>query len=306
MAELPAAITFVVRIEVPAKEAERVAAALEAAAHPTADALSLFERGNGQVEILAHYSEEPSRVDLAKLLQGSDSSGLLAGLSIEPLAPRDWVAASESRRGPVRAGRFFLHGGHDRHRAPKRRCRIEIDAGLAFGTGLHASTQGCLIALDAALKTRAFRSIVDIGTGTGVLAIAAAKAGSAFLSLVLASDADPSAVAVARENARANGVASRIHILQSLGFNHPALRRIRADLVLANLTPPVLKHLAPALSRRLVPRGLAILSGIDAGRAPEVEARYRAMGFSLQSRVLIDGWTTLILAAPSGRRLRPD
>lgn len=298
-------LTFVVRIEVPAKEAGRLASALEAAAHPAADALSMFER-NGQVEILAHYSEEPSRLDLADLLRASDGGELLAGLSIEPLAPRDWVAASESRRGPISAGRFYLHGGHDRQRAPKRRDRIEIDAGLAFGTGLHASTQGCLIAFDRLLKRGAFRTIVDIGTGTGVLAIAAAKAGSASLPLVLAGDADPSAVAVARENARANGVATRVHVLRSLGFSHPTLRRIRADLVLANLTPPVLKLLAPELSRRLVPRGLAILSGIDAGRSPEVEARYRAMGFFLQSRVVIDGWTTLVLAAPSGRRLRPD
>jgi ribosomal protein L11 methyltransferase len=298
-------LTFIVKIELPAMEAERVASALEAAAHPAADALSLFERDNGQVEILAHYSDEPSRAALAELLHEAEGNAL-AGLSIEPLTPRDWVAASESRRGPVSLGRFYLHGGHDRHRAPRRRGRIEIDAGLAFGTGLHASTQGCLIALDRLLKRGKFRTIVDIGTGTGVLAIAAAKAGSASLPLVLAGDVDPSAVGVARENARANGVAPRVHILQSLGFDHPALRRIRADLVLANLTPPVLKLLAPELTRRLVPGGMAILSGIDAGRAPEVEARYRAMGFFLQSRVLIDGWTTLVLAASSRRRLRPD
>ena len=299
-------ITYLVRIEAAAEEAERIAAALEAAEHPLLQALSLFESDGGRIEILAHYSDEPSLAALYEVLRKADPIAavrFIAGLSIEPLSPRDWIAASESQRGPISAGRFYVHGSHDRPRAPRLRGRIEIDAGLAFGTGLHASTQGCLIALDGVLKRRRFRTIVDLGTGTGILAIAAIKGARSYLPPVQASDADPSAVVVARQNARANIVAPRVRIVRAAGFDHPALRQIRADLVLANLTPPLLIRLAPEMAQRLRPGGIAILSGIDAGRSQEVEARFRAMGFILQRRVLIDGWTTLVLSRTAHRRL---
>lgn len=292
-------LTFVVKLEAPSKDAARIASALETGEEGGPEAVSLFECGNGRIELLAHYAEEPSRTALSELLRaaigGAKGDGVLASLRIEPLMPRDWIAASESYRGPVHAGRFYLHGSHDRHRAPRRRGRVEIDAGLAFGTGLHASTQGCLLALDRLLKREGFGSILDVGTGTGILAIAAAKALEERTPRILASDADPIAVAVAQQNARANGVASRLRLVSARGFTHPLLRRSRADLIFANLTSPVLKRLAPELSRHTRPGGKVILSGIEEARAAEVSARYRAFGFRDLERIVTDGWATLIM-----------
>ena len=227
----------------------------------------------------------------------------MALLRIEQLPAKNWVAEAESLRGPVRAGRFLVHGRHDRGKVPAGRFTLEIDAGLAFGTAHHATTRGCLIALDRLLKRGRPARVLDIGTGTGILAIAAAKA---LGGPVIASDMDPVAVAVAAENASRNGVRSRVLVVKAEGLAHPALRHAKADLLFANLLLRPLLELAPAFARALRPGGMCVLSGILDPQARQVEARFRALGFRLDSRILLDGWTTLLLRRGSTSKMPAD
>ena len=296
-------ITYVATIEAPAASAEVIAAGLEAAEIPQALAVSLFECGQDRVEVSAHYAAEPSRHLLTQLIEAASRDGRHGALRIEPLPQKNWVAEAESLRGPVRAGRFLVHGRHDRGKVPARRFTLEIDASVAFGTAHHATTRGCLIALDRLAKRERLRSILDIGTGTGILAIAAAR----VLNVrVVASDMDPVAVAVAAENARTNGVQSRVIVVEADGFAHPALRRAKADLLFANILLRPLLDLAPDFSRALSPGGICVLSGLLEPQARQVEARFRDLGFSLESRILLAGWATLLLRRRSTRQARLD
>jgi ribosomal protein L11 methyltransferase len=294
-------VTYVATIEAPASSAEVIAAGLEAAESPQALAVSLFECGQDRVEVSAHYAVEPSRHLLTQLIEAAALDARLGALRIEPLAPKNWVAEAEGLRGPVRAGRFLVHGRHDRGKMPAGRFTLEIDAGLAFGTAHHATTRGCLIALDRLAKREYPRRVLDIGTGTGILAIAAA---SALNANVVASDMDPIAVEVAADNARMNGVRSRVSVVEAEGLAHPALRRTTADLLFANILLRPLLDLAPAFSRALSPGGICVLSGLLEPQARQVESRFRALGFGLDSRILLDGWTTLLLRRGSRRKAR--
>lgn len=296
-------VTYIATIEAPSPIAEAIAASLEAAESPAALAVTLFECGPGQIEVSAHYAEKPARERLIQLIEGVARGEDLGALRIEALAAKNWVAEAESLRGPVRAGRFLVHGRHDRGKVAAGRFTFEIDAGLAFGTAHHATTRGCLIALDRLLKRGSPRRVLDIGTGTGILAIAAANA---LDGPVLASDMDPVAVAVAAENARRNGVQSRVLVLKAEGLAHPALRRAKADLLFANLLLRPLLELAPAFARALGPGGVCVLSGILEPQARQVEARFRALGFRLDSRILLGGWTTLLLRRGSTSKTPTD
>lgn len=295
------ATIYVATIEAPASSAEVIAAGLEAAESPQALAVSVFECGQDRIEVSAHYASEPSRHRLTQLIEAAALDARLGALRIEPLAPKNWVAEAESLRGPVRAGRFLVHGRHDCGKAPAGRFTLEIDAGLAFGTAHHATTRGCLIALDRLAKRKHPRRVLDIGTGTGILAIASARALNAN---VVASDMDPIAVAVAAENARTNSVQSRVSVVEAEGLAHPALRCANADLLFANILLRPLLDLAPAFSRVLSPGGICVLSGLLEPQARQVESRFRALGFSLDSRILLDGWTTLLLRRGSRRKAR--
>jgi ribosomal protein L11 methyltransferase len=276
--------------------AEAISSRLEEAVEPQALAVSLFDRGNGRFEISALYAEPP-RQDALIALIGAEA-GSLGALRAEPLAPRDWVTLSQGKRGSVHAGRFLIHGSHDRGRVPKLRLSLEIDAGQAFGTAHHASTRGCLLALDDLLKRERPRVILDIGTGTGILAIAAA---AALQCRVLASDEDEVAVGIAADNARKNRAGTLVSVVTATGFAHPRLRRIEADLLLANLLERALSSLAPELARRVTGGGTAILSGLTQTQARGIEARTRAFGFILEKRVILDGWTTLVTRRRKGR-----
>lgn len=280
--------SYQVTLVADAAAAEAIASRLGEAVEPHALAVSLFDRGNGCFEVSALYAEPPRRETLIALIGGEDGLG---GLRVEQLAPADWVTLSQGKRGPVHAGRFLVHGSHDRGHVPKRRLSIEIDAGQAFGTAHHASTRGCLLALDDLLKRERPSVIVDIGTGTGVLAIGTAKA---LQREVLASDSDPLAVAIAAENARKNRARTLVSVVAARGFAHPRLRQIEADLLLANLLDRALYELAPELARRVKPGGTAILSGLTQTQARGIEARTSAFGFILEKRVILDGWTTLV------------
>jgi ribosomal protein L11 methyltransferase len=293
-------VTHQARIEVPEAAAMRLADALEAALDPSPVAVGLFERGQDRFEVFAHYDAAPGREALLKLVAEAAGGAGIGPLEIEALPPADWVTLSQGKRGKVAAGRFLIHGSHDRGTAPRRLLAIEIDAGQAFGTAHHASTRGCLLALDDALKRGRPREIVDIGTGTGVLAIAAAKA---LKRNVIASDNDPVAAATAADNARKNGVACHLKVVTADGFGHPRLRRVKADLLFANLLERALYALAPQLRRHVAPGGLAVLSGLTVTQARAIEARTRAHGFVLKKRIILEGWTTLVIARVNARRV---
>ena len=296
-------VTYVATIEAPSPIAEAVATRLEAAESPLAMAVTLFECGPGQIEVSAHYAEKPSRQRLIQLIDGVAADGGVSLLRIEQLPAKNWVAEAESLRGPVRAGRFLAHGRHDRGKVPPGRFTLEIDAGLAFGTAHHATTRGCLIALDRLLKLDRPACVLDVGTGTGILAIAAAKA---LGRPVVASDMDPVAVAVAAENASRNCARSRILVVEAEGLAHRALRYAKADLLFANLLLRPLLELAPVFARAVRPGGLCVLSGILDAQGRQVEARFRALGFKLDSRILLDGWTTLLLRRGSTSKVPAD
>ncbi len=279
-----------------AREAEAIASRLEQAIEPQALAVSLFDRGNGRFEVSALYAERPCEKALIAALDGAAHGDV----SIEPLAAADWVTLSQGKRGPVHAGRFLVHGSHDRVRVPKRRLAIEIDAGQAFGTAHHASTRGCLLALDDLLKRERPRVILDVGTGTGILAIAAAKS---LQCPVLASDEDRLAAEIAADNARKNRAGAIVSVVTAQGFAHPSLRQIAADLLLANLLERALYSLAPELARRVKGGGTAILSGLTRTQARTIEARTSAFGFILEKRIILDGWTTLMLKHRNSRKV---
>ena len=296
-------VTFIATIEAPASSAETIAAGLEAAESPAALAVTLFECGQDRIEVSAHYASEPSRNLLTRLIEAAAFDGRLGALRIEPLPQKNWVAEAESLRGPVRAGRFLVHGRHDRGKVPPGRFTLEIDAGLAFGTAHHATTRGCLIAHDRLLKLDRPACGLDVGTGTGILAIAAAKA---LGRPVVASDMDPVAVAVAAKNASRNCARSRILVVEAEGLAHRALRYAKADLLFANLLLRPLLELAPVFARAVRPGGLCVLSGILDAQGRQVEARFRALGFKLDSRILLDGWTTLLLRRGSTSKVPAD
>ena len=288
-------------IEAGAQPAERIARALEEVLEPAPLAVGLFEQGVDRFEVFAHFAAPPSREALLKLIEEAAGGRAFGPLNITELAPADWVTLSQGKRGPVQAGRFLVHGSHDQDRAPSHRFVIEIDASQAFGTAHHATTRGCLHALDALIKRRRPRSILDMGTGTGVLAIATANA---LKGRVLASDNDPIAVAIARGNARVNCAAPLVRVIEAHGFAHPMLRRLKADLLLANLLERAHYDLAPLFARHVRPGGAAILSGLTETQARGIEARTRAHGFAMEKRIILDGWTTLVITRRSGRPRR--
>lgn len=210
-----------------------------------------------------------------------------------PLAERDWVQTSLSGLNPVAAGRFFVHGSHDRRRVPPNASAIEVEAALAFGTGHHGTTRGCLLALDALLKKNRPRRVLDVGTGSGVLAIAAALA---LRTRIDATDIDLAAVRVSRDNAALNRVKTFVRVMPANGL--PKSSR-RYDLIFANILAGPLIGLSTGLARKLEPNGRIVLSGILAAQAHAVVAAYRARGLVLRRRIPLEGWVTLILRKKS-------
>jgi ribosomal protein L11 methyltransferase len=255
--------------------------------------------GSWTVEIyFAHAPDEDAIRALIGRLAGEEAR---AQLTFATTARRDWVAASLEGLAPVAVGRFLVHRSHHRSRVAPNRIGIEIEAALAFGTGHHGTTRGCLLALDRLLKARPIGRVLDVGTGTGVLAIAAARARRCR---VLASDIDPVSVRVARDNARLNHVALHAAIIRANGLGD---RRLRADapfdLVFANILLGELRRLAKSIRVCARPGTRVVLSGLLPSQASAALAPYRYQGFVLERRILLDGWATLVLATPVGRRM---
>ncbi len=277
-------------ITVPAARAGSIEA-VEAALEPFAEALSIFEvKGGGAFEIEALCRRRPGR-RLEAALRVADGS--LPPPVVRPVPERNWVRHSRRALAPFRAGRFFVHGAEYRVTAPRGTIPLLIDAGLAFGTGRHATTKGCLLALARLARGRRIRKVLDLGCGTGILAIAAARLG---IGAVLAADSDPAAIVVARENAALNGVADRVRVVKSDGFRSKILQRSAPfDLILANILARPLMRLAPSVARYLAPKGAVVLSGLMTEQEDEVQAAYRRHGLRCLDSRRDDDWSVLIL-----------
>lgn len=253
-----------------------------------------LEDGSGLWEVGGYFEAQPDASGLA-LLAAAHRAGPFA---VSKLPEVDWVAKVKRELTPVEAGRFFVYGAHDAEKVPDGRIALLIEAAMAFGTGHHGTTLGCLRALDR-LADAGFqpRRVLDLGCGTAVLAMAAARL---WPGPVLASDIDPVAVEVAEANVAANGLAGRVSCLVAAGLDHPDLAAAAPyDLIFANILKGPLIELAPALTGALEPGGFAILSGILDEQADEVAGVYSALGANPVHRETIVDWTTLTL-----RRLR--
>jgi ribosomal protein L11 methyltransferase len=246
------------------------------------------ERSRWRVSIF--FRDDPDEAALRELTAVAAGPDVAKALRFETVAAKDWVRESLAGLKPVTAGRFIIHGAHDRDAVAPNRIGIEIEAALAFGTGHHGTTRGCLVALDHICRSGAPRRILDVGTGTGVLAIAAARA---MRQHVLATDIDASSVRVARDNARLNRAGSLV-FMHANGVTAPAIRAAAPfDLVFANILLGPLKRLAAPIRGVLAPGGRVVLSGILHAQANAALAAYRPL--RLERRFALDGWTTLIL-----------
>jgi len=284
--------TTVARLVCDEATAKRLADSLSEHLDLAETAVAAFEGIDGRWNVEIHFEQAPDEAAIRRLIGGA---GGPADVMFETIAARDWVAASLAGLKPVAAGRFTVHGAHDRVHVTANRIGIEIEAALAFGTGHHGTTRGCLLALDGIVKRAAPRRVLDIGTGTGVLAIAAAKA---LRVPVLASDIDPEAVRIARENARLNGIAPFLEYLHAAGLGAPRFRtRAPFDLVFANILLPPLKRLAGPMRPLLAPGAHVVLSGLLAAQEQAALAAYRPHGLTLVRRIPLGEWVTLVLRA---------
>ena len=273
------------------KELAPDVAALFELTPPAPQAVLIVEDPFGPDAIVEALYDQPADGDLLSLLIG------LAVLVV-PLPDQDWIRQSQEGLPPVRAGRFFVYGAHDVGVVPPGVIPIRIEAGLAFGTGHHETTALCLKALSRLAKRQRFARVLDLGCGTGVLAIAAAKL---WREPVLATDIDPIAVEVARENARVNEVAPLVRAAVADGLIHPATANLVSfDLICANILVAPLTWLAPTLSAALAPCGIAVLSGLLRNQENLVLSFYRAQGLKLRESLRDGPWSALVLERPRG------
>jgi ribosomal protein L11 methyltransferase len=285
--------TTVARLPCDEPTARRLAAYLGAIFDGDDTACAAFEADGGQWQVAIHFRDKPDEANLRAQVAVAAGDQAAAALTLERVAPADWVEQSLARLRPVRAGRFIVHGAHDRARVKPNDIAIEIEAALAFGTGHHGTTRGCLLALDDLAKRGRARRVLDLGTGSGVLAIAAAKL---LRARVTASDIDRVAVDAARGNVRLNRAGAAITVTRAAGTNVRAITTAKPyDLIFANILLGPLLRLAVPLSRLAGPRARIVLSGLLPGHANAVLAIYRAQGFVLKRRIRLDGWVTLVL-----------
>jgi ribosomal protein L11 methyltransferase len=256
-------------------------------------AIAAFEGPGGRWNITMHFAEAPDETSIRELVRLAAGDEVAQAIAFDKVEPKDWVKATLEELVPVRAGRFVVHGHHDRAKVPPNKLGIEIEAALAFGTGHHGTTRGCLLLLDAVLKAHDPRRVLDLGTGTGVLAIAAAKA---LRRSVLASDIDPLSVRVARDNARLNGAGDLVETIRASGLSAPEFVHCGPfDLVLANILANPLRQMATPMARHLAASALVILSGLLPHQAQSVIAAYRTRGLVLERHIQIEGWSSLLL-----------
>jgi ribosomal protein L11 methyltransferase len=256
------------------------------------------EGGGAALWRIEAYPSAPildAALEVRLALAAAACGGRLTHIAEERLPERDWLAENRRAFPALRIGRFLVHGSHwpgAGNGGAVGAIAIEIDAATAFGTGEHPSTRGCLLALDGLARRRRFKRPLDIGTGSGILAIAAAKR---LRRAVLASDVDCGAVRVASHHVRRNGLAGRVRVVCAPGYRSRALHRAKYDLIFANILARPLALMARDLARAIVPGGVAILAGLLKRQEALVLAAHRAQGLALERRIVIDGWSTLIL-----------
>lgn len=258
---------------------------------PTGVGVFEVEDGSGLWEVGGYFTESPDAAALAVLAAAFDAKPFV----ISKLPETDWVAHVRRELAPVEAGRFFVYGSHDADRVPGDKTPLLIEAAMAFGTGHHGTTLGCLRALDYLIEDGfTATKVADIGCGTAVLAMAAARV---WDGTMIASDIDQVAVDVAIANLKANGMDGAVQCVEAAGFDHPDLKDTAPyDLIFANILKGPLVALAPDIAANLRDGGFAILSGILNEQADEVVQVYAQSGVNLVQNNQIGEWTTLILA----------
>jgi ribosomal protein L11 methyltransferase len=294
-------------------------------------AVSLTETKPGAWRVTVYFEIAPDETALRALVKEAAGIEQTQALRFEQLPQKNWVAESLAGLQPVGAGRFIVHGAHDRAKIPSNRIGIEIEAAVAFGTGHHGTTRGCLLALDRICKTKVHRHpevrvkraskgdgpgphpsrrasgahlrmtgkrVLDLGTGTGVLAIAAARSLHAH---VIATDIDGPSVRAARENMRLNRVSSYVEAIKADGVAS-LHRRGPFDLIFANILLRPLQRFATPLTKLIAPGGCIILSGILRSQANAAIAAYH--GLVLERRTDIEDWTTLVMRKPQRKNVR--
>ncbi len=258
---------------------------------PTGIGVFEVEDNSGLWEVGGYFTESPNLAGLALLAAMHGAADFV----VSELPETDWVAHVKRELQPVEAGQFYVYGAHDADRLPADRVGLLIEAAMAFGTGHHGTTLGCLCALDRLAKAGFVgRNVIDVGCGTAVLGMAAAKI---WPHPVLASDIDQVAVDVARVNVDANDLSGRVTCLEATGFSHLQITDAAPfDLIFANILKGPLLALAPDMSKHCAAGGYAILSGILNHQADEVVEVYSRNGFNLSERQEIVDWTTLTLS----------
>jgi ribosomal protein L11 methyltransferase len=281
------------------RRARAVADLIVESFEPAEAASTVFETddplpGGGKAWLMeAYFGSEPDKTTLRDLIAVASDEATARSATFGLTEKRDWVANSLAGLKPVRAGRFLVHGAHDRSRARANDVAIEIEAGLAFGTGHHGTTRGCLLHFDRMLKRRRPNRVLDVGCGAGVLAIAAAKV---LRQKVWLGDVDPVAVAVANANARLNGAGAFCRAVVSRGVENAALREAAPyDLLFANILARPLRLLAPSLAAVISADGEAIVSGLLLADVAGILASWRAQAFDLVEQIELEGWASLRL-----------
>ncbi|MGE5370297.1 MAG: 50S ribosomal protein L11 methyltransferase [Chloroflexota bacterium] len=288
----PNGASHVLRLSTDEGRARAVADIIVETFDPTETAAAAFEVDDGPVwSVEVYFAEAPDEDEIRGLIEAVSDAETAARAEFAEIAKEDWVLKSLAGLEPVRAGRVVVHGSHDRERLKPNDIGVEIEAALAFGTGHHGTTLGCLRALDRITKRRRPRHVLDVGTGTGVLAIAAAKL---LRQKVACGDIDPVAVETARANAIANGAVAFVRPVVAVGLRHAEMAG-RYDLIFANILAKPLRLLAPAIARAAAPGAELVLSGLLLRDVPGVLSAYRAQGFALAEQQNIDGWATLAL-----------
>lgn len=293
---LPHTITTVLTLETTEASARAATEQLGEMFDPYETAVAAFEdEATGRWKLEAYFASPPDEETVRAVIALAVGDAEAQKAVFETVSAKDWVASSLEGLKPVEAGRFIIHGSHDRAKVERLRNRIgiEIEAGLAFGTGHHGTTRGCLLAMDALFKRRKPQRILDIGTGTGLLAIGAARA---LKRTIVASDIDPIAVAVARDNARLNHASAFIRFAVAPGLRHQTIAaRKPYDLIVANILARPLMRLAPEVAGALALNGTLILSGLLEKDVTGILAAYRACGITLVSHGHLEGWVALVM-----------
>jgi ribosomal protein L11 methyltransferase len=289
--------TTIATLVLPERQARQVADVLAEGAELGAEAVDLHEESPGTWRITAYFAQSDAAARSAVSAIVARVTGNAEAAEWQTLADEDWVRRSQQALPAVRVGNVLVHGRHARGAVRANDAAILIEAGLAFGTGHHATTRACLIAIQEVAKSRPIRSALDVGTGSGVLAIAIAQRGAT----VLATDIDPVALRIARDNVRLNRVSARVLVRPMPRASLlPGRQGARGyDLVVANILLEPLLKLAPAIARQTAPNGSVILSGLLPDQRRPIVTAYRAAGLGLRRWFIHDGWLAVVFHRPT-------